>query len=133
MNQILKYYTWDEWSVKEIASQKKISEEQVKMHLRAHGIEIKEKRKHNYPKTRKKGIYKNSQKYELLQDHPESYIEKTWVEHGMYQAGEILNANPRVIWHLARERGWRRPLPDFLALAAKTGNWKISENYYIDE
>ena len=130
MNQILKLYTWDEWPIDGIASVLEIPEEEVKMHLRAHGIKIKEKREHNYPKTRKKGIHKNSQKYHLLQAHPESYIKETWIRCGMYEAGEILDCNPKIIWHLARERGWKRPLPDFLARAS---NWKISENYYIKE
>ncbi|KAA3618277.1 MAG: hypothetical protein D8M58_21695 [Calditrichaeota bacterium] len=93
----------------------------------------KKKRKHNYPKNRKSGVHKNSQKYHLLQEHPESFIKETWIKHGIYQAGEILDASPKVIWHLAREKGWKRPLPDFLALAAQTGNWKITENYYIEE
>jgi len=91
----------------------------------------KKKRKHNYPKTRKKGVYKNSQKYQLLQEHSESFIKETWIKHGIYQAGEILDVSPKVLWHLAREKGWKRALPPFLALAAQTGNWKISKNYYI--
>ena len=133
MNQILKLYTWDEWPIDGIASVLEIPEEEVKMHLRAHGIEIKEKRKHNYPKTRKKAIYKNTQKYELLQSHPESYIKEIWVKYGMYEGGEILDCNAKVLWHLAREKGWQRPLPDFLVLAVETGNWKMSENYYIEK
>ncbi len=132
MNQILKLYTWDKWPVKSIARNLKVSEEHVKMHLRAYGIEIKDKRKHNYPKTRKKGINKKSQKYYLLQTHSESYIKETWIKYGMYEGGEILDCNPKVLYHLARERGWRRPLPKFLADAALTGNWKITKNYYIE-
>ena len=81
----------------------------------------------------KKRIYRNTQKFYLLQQYSEETIKNTWIEHGMYKAGEILNANPKVIYHLARERGWRRPLPQFLANAAKTGNWKITKNYYIEE
>ena len=130
MKQILRFYKRDKWSVEKIAKFLSLSEVEIRMHLRAYGIEIKEKRKHNYPKTRKKGIYKNSQRYNLLQTYPESYIEETWIKYGIYKAGERLDANPKVIWHLAKDRGWKRPLPDFLAHA---GNWKISENYYIKE
>jgi hypothetical protein len=89
----------------------------------------KKKRKRKFSKR----VHKNSQKYHLLQEHPESFIKEAWIKHGIYQAAEILDASPKVIWHLAREKGWKRPLPDFLALAAQTGNWKISKNYYIKE
>jgi hypothetical protein len=92
-----------------------------------------QRRKHNYPKNRKKGVFKNSQKYELLQRHSKSHIEATWKEHGMYEAGKILDANPRVIWHMVREYGWTRPLPDFLTRAAQAGNWQLTENYFISE
>jgi len=120
-------FTEDEWPVTKIAKFLNKSEEEIRMHLRAYGIKVKPRRKHNYPKTRKRGIYKNSQKYHLLQSHPENYIKETWIKYGMYQAGEILDCNPKVLWHLARERGWKRPLPDFLVEAAQEGNWKVSE------
>ena len=119
MNQILKLYTLDKWSVKNISKNLKIPEEHIIMHLLAHGID---KRKH-----------KNSQKFYLLQTHSESYIKETWIKCGMYEGGEILDCNPKVLYHLARERGWRRPLPDFLAKAVKTGNWTITKNYYIEK
>ena len=131
--EIIELYTWGRQSPKIIAQKLSLTEDQVIDVLKAEGINVKKKRTHNYPKTRKKAVHKNSQKYDLLQRHPESHIKEIWQKYGMYEAGEILDANPRVIWHLARERGWRRPLPYFLALAAQTGNWKISENYYIAE
>ena len=133
MNQILNLYTRDKWPAKTIARNLNMPEDVVRMHLRAYGIDIKKKHKRNYPKTKKKVVYKNTQKYQLLQNHPESYIKETWIEYGQYKGSDILNCSPKVLWHLAKERGWKRPLPDHLVQASRTGNWNISENYYIKE
>jgi hypothetical protein len=75
---------------------------------------------------------KKSQKKELLERFELKYIQKTWVEHGLYRAGEILNCNPFIVYHLAREYKWRRELPLFLEKAYREGSWRLSERYYIE-
>ncbi len=90
------------------------------------------KRKHKYPKTRKKGINKNSQKYKLLEKYPLKDIQQTWVEHGMYKAGKILECNPWIVYHLARDHKWQRELPGFLVKAYNNGDWKLTDRYYIE-
>jgi len=60
---------------------------------------------------------RQSQKRELLERFGLKYIQQTWVEHGMYKAGELLACNPWVVYHLAREYRWRRQLPLFLEKA----------------
>ena len=74
---------------------------------------------------------RKSQKKELLERFELKYIQKTWVEHGMYKAGEILGCNPWVVYHLAREHKFRRPLPSFLEKAYREGAWRMTERYYI--
>ena len=76
---------------------------------------------------------KKTQKQELLERHDLKDIQQTWVEHGMYKAGELLECNPWVVYHLAREHKWRRELPQFLVKAYKKGEWKLTERYYINE
>ena len=91
------------------------------------------KRKHNYPKDRKKGVNKNSQKYKLLQKYSLNHIQQTWVEYGMYKTGEILECNPWVVYHLAREQKWKRKLPQHLVKAHNDGCWTITNRYYIEK
>ena len=94
----------------------------------------KPKRKHNYPKTRKKGINKNSQKYKLLKKYSLKHIQQTWFECGIYEGARRLgNCNPFVLYHLARERAWRRPLPPHLVKAYDEGCWTITKNYYLEK
>ncbi len=87
--------------------------------------------KHNYPKNRKKAIKKNSQKHRLLAKYPLKYIQQTWVDHGMYKGAEKLSCNPFVLFHLARELDWKRPLPPHLLKAVKSKCWEISNSHYI--
>ena len=75
-------------------------------------------------------IKKKSQKYELLSRYPLDHIQKTWVELGMYKGGEALQCNPFVLFHLARDSGWSRPLPEHLKKAVKNGCWKMSRMHY---
>ena len=75
---------------------------------------------------------KKSQKKELLERFELKYIQKTWVEHGMYKAGELLHCNPWIVYHLAREHKFRRPLPSFLEKAYREGSWRLTERYYIN-
>ena len=77
MKKILNLYTRDKWTVKNIARNLKMPEDEVRMYLRAYGIDIKPKRKRKTPKTIKKTIYKNTKKYHLLQSFPEDYIKET--------------------------------------------------------
>jgi hypothetical protein len=74
---------------------------------------------------------RQSQKKELLERFELIEIQKTWVEHGLYRAGEILNCNPFIVYHLAREYKWRRELPDFLEKAYREGSWRMTERYYL--
>ncbi len=88
--------------------------------------------KHNYPKNRKKAIKKNSQKHRLLTKYPIEFIEKRWIENGMYEGARILgNSNPFVLFHLAKEMGWKRPIPNHLLKAVENGCWEISHSHYI--
>ena len=90
--------------------------------------------KHNYPKHRKPNIKPNSQKRLLMANYPLEHIEQTWIEHGMYKGAELLNnSNPFVLYHLARECKWRRPLPAHLVKALNDGCWKLTERYYIEK
>ena len=74
---------------------------------------------------------KKSQKKELLERFELNYIQKTWVEHGLYKSGELLGCNPFIVYHLAREHKWCRPLPSFLEKAYREGSWRMTERYYI--
>ncbi len=88
--------------------------------------------KNNYPKNRRKGIKKNSQKHRLLAKYPIEFIEKRWIENGMFKGAQMLvNSNPFVLFHLAKEMQWKRPIPKHLLKAVRSGNWKISERHYI--
>ncbi|TVL97421.1 MAG: hypothetical protein CV087_22340 [Candidatus Brocadia sp. WS118] len=91
------------------------------------------RRKHDYPKTRKRPpVDTNSQKYRLLQKYSLEHIHRTWQKHGMYKTAKLLdNANPYVIFHLARDHKWRRKLPDHLRKAYEAGNWKLNERYFL--
>ncbi len=58
--------------------------------------------------------------------------EKRWIEHGMFEGARILgNSNPFVLFHLSKEMQWKRPIPQHLLKAVRSGNWKISERHYI--
>ena len=74
---------------------------------------------------------RKTQKQALLERFELKYIQKTWVEHGMYKAGELLHCNPWIVYHLAREHKFRRPLPSFLEKAYREGSWRMTERYYI--
>ena len=88
--------------------------------------------KHNYPKNRKKAIKKNSQKHRLLAKYPLEFIEKRWIEHGMYEGARLLgNSNPFVLFHLSKEMGWVRLIPDHLLTAVKNGCWQTSDSHYM--
>ena len=88
---------------------------------------------HNYPKQRKSAIKTTSQKRMLMAKYSLEYIQDIWIEHGMYKGAELLNdANPFVLFHLAREYKWKRPIPEHLYKAYLNGDWKISERHYID-
>ena len=87
--------------------------------------------KHNYPKNRKKAIKKNSQKHRLLAKYPIEFIEKRWFEKGMFKAAEELECNPFVLYHLAKEMQWQRPIPQHLLKAVRSGCWEISHSHYI--
>ena len=76
---------------------------------------------------------RKSQKQALLERFELKYIQKTWVEHGLYKSGEILGCNPFIVYHLAREHKWRRPLPSFLEKAYIEGSWCLTERYYIEK
>ena len=88
--------------------------------------------KYNYPKNRKKAIKKNSQKHQLLAKFPLEYIEKRWIEYGMYEGARILgNSNPFVLYHLAKEMKWIRQIPPHLLKALHRGCWEKSNSHYI--
>ena len=74
---------------------------------------------------------RQSQKKELLERFELKYIQKIWFQHGMYRASELLGCNPWIVYHLAREHKWRRPLPSFLEKAYREGSWRMTERYYI--
>ena len=74
---------------------------------------------------------RKSQKQALLERFELKYIQKTWVEHGLYKSGELLGCNPFIVYHLARENKWRRQLPSFLEKAYHEGSWRMTERYYI--
>ena len=76
---------------------------------------------------------RKSQKRELLERYPLDQIKQLWQAHGMYKTGEILECNPWIVYHLAREHKWRRPLPLFLQKAYREGSWHLTERYYLDE
>ena len=98
-----------------------------------YNLETPEKRKHNYPKTRKKGVNKNSQKYKLLEKYSLKHIQQTWVEFGMYEGAKRLGyCNPYVLYHIAGEKGWKRPLPQHLIKAHDEGCWRLTDRYYIE-
>jgi hypothetical protein len=75
---------------------------------------------------------RKSQKRELLERFELIEIQKTWVEHGMYRAGELLGCNPWIVYHLAREHKWTRLLPSFLEKAYREGSWRLTERYYLN-
>ena len=75
---------------------------------------------------------KKTQKKDLLERHDLKYIQKTWVEHGMYKAGELLECNPWTVYYLARINKWKRQLPEFLVKAYNKGEWKLTNRYYIE-
>ena len=88
--------------------------------------------KHNYPKNRKTGIKKNSQKHQLLAKYPLKYIQQTWIKYGMYEGSKRLcNSNPFVLFHLSKEMHWKRPIPPHLLKAVQNGCWEISNSHYI--
>ena len=74
---------------------------------------------------------RKSQKRELLERFSLVEIQKTWVEHGMYRAGELLSCNPWIVYHLAREYRWRRELPAFLEKSYREGAWRMTNRYYL--
>jgi hypothetical protein len=76
---------------------------------------------------------RQSQKKDLLERFELKYIQKTWVEYGMYKAGELLGCNPFIVYHLAREHKWRRELPSFLEKALREGSWRMTERYYLKD
>jgi hypothetical protein len=78
-----------------------------------------------------KMIKKKSQKYRLLSRYPLDYIQKTWWKLGMYKGGDALECNPFVLFHLARDLKWSRPIPEHLLKAVQNGCWKVSERHYI--
>ena len=133
MNNITKLYKHEDFSISEIAEGYGISIEEVKSTLKISGIELKERRKNNYPKDRKKGVYRNTERFRLLHSFSFERLRETWIENGCYKSAEILNTSPAVIQHLAREYGWKRPLPEHLVKAFHAGNWKLGENYYLEE
>jgi hypothetical protein len=74
---------------------------------------------------------RKSQKRELLERFELNYIYQKWHKMGMYKTGELLHCNPWVVYHLAREHKWRRPLPSFLEKAHREGSWRMTERYYL--
>ena len=76
---------------------------------------------------------KKTQKQELLDRFSLDHIRTLWTRFGMYKSAEILECNPWIVYHLAREHKWTRALPEFLVKAYKNGDWKITERYYINE
>ena len=90
--------------------------------------------KHKYPKNRKKAIKRNSQKHRLLAKYPIEFIERRWIENGMYEGARILgNSNPFVLYHLAKEMKWIRQIPPHLLKAVKNNYWEISQSHYIPQ
>ena len=88
--------------------------------------------KHNYPKTRKKYIPTNSQKYQLLQKHSLDEVEIEWQNAGMYVAGAKFNVSPKVIYDIAIKNGFKRPLPSHLKTAVKRECWKTGKCHFMD-
>ena len=77
---------------------------------------------------------RKSQKQALLDRFELIYIQKTWVKFGMYEGARILgHSNPFVLFHLAKEMKWKRPIPEHLLKAVKNGCWEISQSHYIPQ
>ena len=74
---------------------------------------------------------RKSQKQDLLDRFELKYIKQKWYKMGMYKTGELLHCNPFIVYHLAREHKWRRPLPSFLEKAYREGSWRMTERYYL--
>ena len=75
---------------------------------------------------------RQSQKKDLLERFDLIEIQKTWVKFGMYEGARILgNANPFVLYHLAKEMKWIRQIPPHLLKAVHRGCWEISNSHYI--
>jgi hypothetical protein len=89
-------------------------------------------KKHNYPKTRKKYIPTNSQKYQLLQKHSLEEIRAAFFKGGMYVTGEKFGVSPKVIYDIAIQHGFKRPLPSHLKSAVKIQCWKVGRCHFID-
>ena len=77
---------------------------------------------------------RQSQKKDLLERFDLIEIQKTWVKFGMYEGARILgNSNPFVLFHLAKEMKWKRPIPEHLLKAVKNNYWEISQSHYIPQ
>ena len=75
---------------------------------------------------------RKSQKQELLERFELIEIQQTWVKFGMYEGAKRLeNSNPFVLFHLACDLKWSRPLPTHLQVAVRNNSWKTSERHYI--
>ena len=76
---------------------------------------------------------RKSQKQALLERFELKYIKQKWVQHGLYKSSELLGCNPFIVYHLAREHKWCRPLPSFLEKAYREGSWRMTERYYLKD
>jgi hypothetical protein len=85
---------------------------------------------HNYPKTRKKYIPTNSQKYQLLQRYSLEEIKEEWQKAGMYKSSEKFGVSPKVIYDLVIKNGFKRLLPSHLKTAVKNQCWKVGKCHY---
>lgn len=79
---------------------------------------MKQKKKHNYPKTRKQRDTSYSATYQLLDMFGEAELYRIWSIGGMRRASKILReehdviVNPEVIRYLSYKFNWKREVTD---------------------
>ena len=95
---------------------------------------MRNSKKRNYPKTRKKRETSYSETYRLIQEHGLETIHKIWIKTGMYRTGYELGTSPYIIRYMAQKYGWKRPaeLVPVLLKGVQAGNMPADHYKTLD-
>lgn len=91
---------------------------------------MKQKKKHNYPKNRRRRNTSYSESYRIIEKYTLTAIRDLWINMGMYQTGYKLGTSPYVIRYLAHKYGWKRPASCVPALLKGVQAGKMPASHY---
>lgn len=91
---------------------------------------MKKRKKHRYPKQRKKRDTQYSQTSKIIKKYGIDHIKAIWQKKGIYNTGSELGVSPWVIMYISTREGWKRSAEHAPAIKKAVISGMIKPEYF---